>query len=110
MEMASEQPAYRQVRSSNKLNKRGLRISPSGVRSNWLRPDLQSFTQLLKALEAKLSQHPGCIWTEAQVQALEKCRQQKEAGREIEIAHRGYLGAQDTYYVGTIKSIGRIHQ
>jgi hypothetical protein len=24
--------------------------------------------------------------------------------------HPGYLGAQDTYYVGTIKSIGRIYQ
>jgi hypothetical protein len=29
---------------------------------------------------------------------------------EIETEHPGYLGAQDTYYVGTIKSIGRIYQ
>jgi transposase InsO family protein len=28
---------------------------------------------------------------------------------EIETEHPGYLGAQDTYYVGTIKAIGRIY-
>jgi transposase InsO family protein len=30
--------------------------------------------------------------------------------RVIETEHPGYLGAQDTYYVGTIKGIGRIYQ
>ena len=110
VEMATEQPAYGQVRVSNELHKRGLRISPSGVRSIWLRHDLQSFALRLKALEAQLGQQPGSLLTEAQVQALEKARQEKEAGGEIETAHPGYLGSQDTYYVGTIKSIGRIYQ
>src|SRR3954468_5152194 len=41
---------------------------------------------------------------------MEKAKQEKEAHGEIETAHPGYLGAQDTYYVGTIKSIGRIYQ
>ena len=108
--MALEQPAYGQVRVSNELSKRGIRVSPSGVRSIWMRHDLQSFGRRLKALEAKLSQQPGSILTEAQVQALEKARQEQEACGEIETAHPGYLGAQDTYYVGTIKSIGRIYQ
>jgi len=44
------------------------------------------------------------------VRALEKAKQEKEAHGEIETAHPGYLGAQDTYFVGTIKSIGRIYQ
>ena len=48
--------------------------------------------------------------TESQVQAMEKAKQEKEAHGEIETAHPGYLGAQDTYYVGTIKAIGRIYQ
>jgi transposase InsO family protein len=110
VEMAVEQPAYGQVRVCNELGKRGIRVSPSGVRSIWMRHDLQSFGRRLKALEAKLSQQPGSILTEAQVQALEKARQEQEACGEIETAHPGYLGAQDTYYVGTIKSIGRIYQ
>ena len=108
--MAVEQPAYGQVRVANELTKRGKFVSPTGVRSVWLRHDLQTFGRRLKALEAKLAQEPGHILTEAQVQALEKSRQEQEAHGEIETAHPGYLGAQDTYYVGTIKSIGRIHR
>ena len=45
--------------------------------------------------------------TEEQVAALEKTKEQKEANGEIETQHPGYLGSQDTYYVGNIKGIGR---
>ena len=48
--------------------------------------------------------------TEAQVQALERKKQDDEACGEIEIRHPGYLGSQDTFYVGTIKGVGRIYQ
>ena len=110
VELAIEQPAFGQVRIANELTKRGLFVSPSGVRSVWLRHDLQTFAKRLKALEAKLSQEPGHVLTESQVLAMEKAKQEKESHGEIETAHPGYLGAQDTYYVGTIKSIGRIYQ
>ena len=40
---ALEQPAFGQVRVSNELRKRGVFVSPSGVRSVWLRRDLESF-------------------------------------------------------------------
>jgi hypothetical protein len=110
VEMATEQPAYGQVRVANELTKRGLFASPTGVPSVWLRHDLETFAKRLKALEAKLAQEPGHVLTESQVRALEKAKQEKEAHGEIETAHPGYLGAQDTYYVGTIKSIGRIYQ
>jgi transposase InsO family protein len=110
VEMAVEQPAYGQVRVANELTKRGLFVSPTGVRSVWLRNDLQTFAKRLKALETKLAQKPGQVLTESQVRAMEKARQEKEAHGEIETMHPGYLGAQDTYYVGTIKSIGRIYQ
>jgi transposase InsO family protein len=98
------------VRIANELTKRGLFVSPTGVRSVWLRHDRQTFAKRLKALEAKLAQEPGHVLTEAQVRAMEKAKQEKEAHGEIDTAHPGYLGAQDTYYVGTIKSIGRIYQ
>jgi transposase InsO family protein len=110
VDMAVEQPAYGQVRVANELTKRGMFVSPTGVRSVWLRHDLHRFGKRLKALEAKLGQEPGRVLTEAQVQALEKAKQEKEAQGEIDTAHPGYLGAQDTYYVGTIKAIGRIYQ
>lgn len=50
------------------------------------------------------------VFTEAQVAALEKAKEEKQAHGEIETHHPGYLGAQDTYYVGTIKSVGCIYQ
>ena len=109
VEIAIEQPAFGQVRVSNELKKKGIFVSPGGVRSIWLRHDLETFKKRLKALEAKVAQD-GLILTEAQVVALEKAKQEKEAHGEIETEHPGYLGAQDTYYVGTIKGVGRIYQ
>ena len=50
------------------------------------------------------------ILTEAQMMALERKREKAEALGEIETEHPGYLGSQDTYYVGTIKGVGRIYQ
>ena len=63
----------------------------------------------LKALEAKAAQE-HLVLTEDQLRAMERAREEKEAHGEIETADPGYLGAQDTYYVGTIKSVGRIYQ
>ena len=106
---AIEFPAYGQARTSNELRKAGVFVSPSGVRSIWLRHDLGNFKLRLKALEAKVAAE-GTILTEAQVQALEKKKHDDEACREIETAHPGYLGSQDTFYVGTLKGVGRIYQ
>ena len=109
VDFAIEQPAYGQVRVANEIKKRGLSVSPAGVRTIWLRHDLQAFQQRLRALSAKVAQE-GIILTEDQVRALEKARQDKEAHGEIETEHPGYLGSQDTYYVGNLKGVGRIYQ
>jgi transposase InsO family protein len=107
--IATEYPAYGQVRASNELKKEGIFISPGGVRGVWLRHDLETFQKRLKSLEAKVAQD-GLILTEAQVVALEKAKEEKTAHGEIETHHPGYLGAQDTYYVGNLKGVGRIYQ
>jgi transposase InsO family protein len=107
--IAVENPALGQVRVSNELRQQGIVVSPGGVRSIWLRHNLETFKKRLNALEEKAAKE-DLIFTEAQLQALERAQAEKEAHGEIETHHPGYLGAQDTYYVGNIKGVGRIYQ
>ena len=109
LSIALENPALGQLRVSNTLKQEGIFVSPGGVRSIWLRHGLETFKKRLKALEEKAAAE-NLVLTEAQLQAMEKAKEQREAQGEIETEHPGYLGAQDTYYVGTIKGIGRIYQ
>lgn len=106
---AVEFPAHGQVRVSNELRKQGIFVSPNGVRSIWLRHDLANFKSRLKALETKVAEE-GIILTESQVQALERKKDDDIACGEIDTAHPGYLGSQDTFYVGTLKGVGRVYQ
>lgn len=107
--MALDQPAFGQTRVSNELRKEGLFISPASVRCVWMRHDLESFKKRLKALEAEVAEE-GILLTEAQLAALAKKKEDDIVHGEIETHHPGYLGSQDTFYVGTLKGVGRIYQ
>lgn len=106
---AVEQPAHGQLRASNELTKRSYSVASSTVRQVWLRHDLETFQKRLKALEAKVVQD-GLIMTDNQVAAMERKKLEDENRGEIETHHPGYLGCQDTYYVGYIKGVGKIYQ
>lgn len=107
--LAIENPALGQLRASQELAQRGILVSSSGVRSVWLRHDLETLQKRLKALEAKSAQE-GILLTEEQLAALERMKSQKEAHGEIETHHPGFLGAQDVYFVGNMKGVGNIYQ
>lgn len=108
-DIAIENPALGQLRASQELLKQGIIVSAAGVRSIWQRNDLETLSKRLKALEAKSAQD-GLLLTEEQLKLLERSKSEKEAHGEIDTQHPGYLGAQDTYYVGHLKGVGRIYQ
>ncbi|WP_227429178.1 IS481 family transposase [Psychrobacter sp. I-STPA6b] len=105
---AIDYPAHGQHRTSNELRKVGIFVSGSGVRSIWLRHNLENFNKRLKALEAKVEAE-GILLSDEQISALEKKKLDDEASGEIETAHPGYLGSQDTFYVGHLKGVGRVY-
>jgi len=109
LKIALDNPALGQHRVANELKQQGIIISGGGVRSIWLRNDRETFKKRLKALE-KHSAEEGILLTEEQVKCLEKAKSEREAHGEIETEHVGYLLAQDTYFVGTMKGVGRIYQ
>lgn len=109
IEIAVEFPAFGQLRASNELRKKGIFVSPSGVRCIWLRNNLESFKKRLKLLEKKAAEE-HLILTESQLAALERKQDDDLACGEIETVHPGYLGSQDTFYVGTLKGVGRVYQ
>jgi hypothetical protein len=84
VQIAVDNPALEQVRVSNELRQEGIVVSPSGVRSIWLKHDLEIFKKRLKALEEKAAKE-NLIFTEAQLQALERAQAEKEAHGEIEL-------------------------
>jgi transposase InsO family protein len=109
VKIATDEPAWGQTRASNELREQGITVSPAGIRSIWLRHDLETMKKRLKALEEKVAKE-GVVLTESQLKVMEQKKLEKEAFGEIETLHPGYLGSQDTFYVGTLKGVGRIYQ
>jgi transposase InsO family protein len=107
--LAIEYPAYGQVRAANELRKEGIVLSPAGVRCVWQRNNVENIDKRLRALEEKIAKE-GIVLTEEQLRVFEQKKDDREAHGEIETEHPGYLGSQDTFYVGTIKGVGRIYQ
>jgi transposase InsO family protein len=110
VKMAYEYPAYGQARAANELRKSGVLVSSGGIRSIWLRHNLETFKKRLASLEEQAAKE-GIVYTEAQLTALETAKRSRESNPdEIETQHSGYLISQDTFYVGYLKGVGRIYQ
>ena len=109
LEYSLQYPTHGQVRTADELKKSGIQISAGGVRSIWMRHNLQVKSLRLKRLEQWAVENTEVL-TESQVKALEDAKEAREAHGEVESPHPGFLVAQDTFYVGTIKGVGRIYQ
>ncbi|MFI5323693.1 MAG: IS481 family transposase, partial [Thermodesulfobacteriota bacterium] len=90
MDYSLEFITHGQVRAANELKRQGIQKSPGGVRSIWLRHNLQTKHLRLKRLEKWTAENTGVL-TESQVKALEAAKEEKEAHWEIESHRPGYL-------------------
>ena len=64
VEFATDFPVSGKVSVSNELRKRGIFVSPSGVRAIWLRHNLANFRQRLTTLEKKSALKRKCgLWS-----------------------------------------------
>jgi len=109
LEMTERYPVYSYVRISDQLKLVGVGVSPSTVRAVWARHGLTLRIQRLLWLEQKTAASGG-ILTERQIRLLQKHRGRiADPEQHVEAAYPGYLLCQDTYFVGTIKGIGKIY-
>jgi transposase InsO family protein len=109
LDYALQFPTHGQTRTSNELKLQGIMVSAGGVRSIWLRHNLEIKSLRLKRLEAWAAENTNVL-TESQVRALEEAKEEEEVYGEVESPHPAFLLAQDTCYIGTIKGVGRIYQ
>ncbi|HEX9261118.1 MAG TPA: IS481 family transposase [Candidatus Bathyarchaeia archaeon] len=109
LDYSLEFPTHGQTRTANELKKKGIEISAGGVRSVWLRHNLQIKSLRLKRLERWAADNAH-ILTESQVETLENAKEEEKVHGEIESPHPGFLFAQDTCYIGYIKGIGKLYQ
>jgi transposase InsO family protein len=107
VELSIEHPAWGQVRIADELALRETSLSAGTVRNIWIRNEIETRYKRMLALEEK-SAAKGFKLTEEQIRLLEK-HNPEFAERHVESLYPGYLLCQDTFYVGTLKGVGRLY-
>jgi transposase InsO family protein len=109
LDMTAEYPTYSYVRISQQLRLVGVPASAAQVRGVWAREGLLKRFDRLLWLERRVAEHGGPL-TESVMKLLRQhARQTLDPQGQIEAPTPGYLGCQDTYYVGTLKGVGRVY-
>jgi transposase InsO family protein len=107
VELSIEHPAWGQQRVRDELVPHEIVVSATTVRNVWLRHGLETRYKRMLALEKKSSEK-GFTLTEEQIRLLEK-HNPEFSERHVESFYPGYLLCQDTFYVGTLKGVGRLY-
>jgi transposase InsO family protein len=107
IDMSIEHPAWGQQRISDELVLQNIQLAPVTVRNIWLRHEMETRYKRMLRLEEKIAGKKVKL-TEEQIRLLEKHNPEFKE-RHVESPHPGYLISQDTFYVGTMKGVGRIY-
>ena len=109
LEMTEQYPSYSYVRISGQLRLVGVGVSPPAVRGVWQRHGLTLRYQRLLWVEQRTAARGGVL-TESLLRLLQRHRGRvADPEQHIEAPTPGFLLCQDTYFVGTIKGVGRIY-
>jgi transposase InsO family protein len=102
-----DHPCHGALRVEQELRLKGLAVSSSGIRGVWQRHNLLTKHERLLRLEKETSQRVIEL-SEEQTRLLERFSPEFRE-RHIEAPHTGSLVAVDTFFVGTLKGVGKIY-
>ena len=104
---AMEHPCHGALRVEHELRLMGIQVSSGGVRGVWQRHGLLTKHDRLLRLEKATSKRKLEL-TEEQIRLLERFSPEFRE-RHIEAPHTGSLVAVDTFFVGTLKGVGKVY-
>jgi transposase InsO family protein len=100
-------PAHGPLRVAQELTLKGVQVSSGGVRGVWSRHNLLSKQERLLRLERSVKEQPFEL-SDDQIRLLERFSPEFRE-RHIETRYTGDLVAVDTFFVGTLKGVGKVY-
>ncbi|WP_394130790.1 helix-turn-helix domain-containing protein [Shewanella maritima] len=108
IEVALDYPNFGQAKVAELLTARGSSISASGVRTIWVRHNLETKKNRLLALNAKLKQEEN--WSPLEQQHLELLHRVDPNDPVFDCLFPGDTCVQDTYDLGEVAPLGQLYQ
>ena len=107
LDYSLKNPSHGCLKVAQQLALEGVQVSSGGVRGVWNRKKLMTKNERLLRLEQTASKRRIKL-TDEQIRLLERFNPEFSE-RHIETRYTGELVAVDTFYVGTLKGVGRIY-
>jgi len=107
LDYSLQHPAHGPLRVAQQLALQGVQVSSGGVRGVWSRHKLLTKHERLLRLEKSVREQ-NLELSDEQIRLLERFSPEFRE-RHIETRHTGDLVAVDTFFVGTLKGVGRIY-
>jgi transposase InsO family protein/transposase-like protein len=107
LDHALAHPCHGPMRVAQELMLRGIQVSSGGVRGVWQRHGLLTKHERLLRLEQATAERTLEL-SDEQIRLLERFSPEFRE-RHIEAPHTGALVAVDTFFIGTLKGVGKVY-